>query len=261
MKKIRAFVDTTILADVLLKTGPLHETAKSALKRFDRTSLPVYAIKEWKRGQLATYILYHNHLARTRSWSETNQIIARWFGSPRRLSTAREADAIAVLRIPPKVSVQNWDLELAEHYRFALKTLIYEAWEQRREFTTETIFNLDCYVEAAPRDKRNGEIDPAPQDCSGDRECCLAGSLRERREMLVKLRESIPAAGRENNARAKALGRLISHPNLPFDRKQCRALGDAYFSIFAPDDSVILTTNLKDHQPLAAAVGKTAVGP
>lgn len=39
---------------------------------------------------------------------------------------------------------------------------------------------------------------------------------------------------------------------------QCRDLGDAVFALLAPHDSVILTTNLKDHEPLASALGKTA---
>jgi predicted nucleic acid-binding protein len=259
--KSRAFVDTTILANVLLKTGPLHEAAEKALRRYDRTSLPVYAIKEWKRGQLAVYVLYHNHLKRTRSWSQTHQILAKWFKTPRRQGTLPEADAAAVLRIRPNILIKDWDVQLAEHYRLALKTLIYESWNQRRDVTTETILNLDCYVEAPPRDRRNGEIDLAPQDCKGGGECCLADRLRARRELLIKLRDSISGGSRENSRREEALSRIISHHNLPFDRKQCRALGDAYFVIFAPGDSVILTTNLKDHQPLAAAIGKTAVGP
>jgi hypothetical protein len=35
-------------------------------------------------------------------------------------------------------------------------------------------------------------------------------------------------------------------------------LGDAVFALLAPHDFVILTTNLKDHEPLASALGKTA---
>ena len=41
----------------------------------------------------------------------------------------------------------------------------------------------------------------------------------------------------------------------------CRNLGDAVFAFFAPNTSAILTTNIRDHRPLAAAVGKTAISP
>jgi len=57
------------------------------------------------------------------------------------------------------------------------------------------------------------------------------------------------------------LKKLAVHPNSRFDREDCRALGDAYFALFAPADADILTTNLKDHRPLAEALGKTAVSP
>jgi hypothetical protein len=45
------------------------------------------------------------------------------------------------------------------------------------------------------------------------------------------------------------------------DTKDCRKLGDAFFALCAPQDAVILTTNLKDHAPLANAMGKGAKAP
>jgi hypothetical protein len=47
----------------------------------------------------------------------------------------------------------------------------------------------------------------------------------------------------------------------PLDNSKCRSLGDAVFAFLAPVDSVILTTNIKDHRPLAQALGKSAVSP
>ena len=35
----------------------------------------------------------------------------------------------------------------------------------------------------------------------------------------------------------------------------CRQLGDAYFVLFCPRDTTVATTNLRDIQPLAAALG------
>ena len=40
--------------------------------------------------------------------------------------------------------------------------------------------------------------------------------------------------------------------------KTCRDLGDAVYAFFAPPDSVVLTTNIRDHRPLAEALGKQA---
>jgi hypothetical protein len=43
--------------------------------------------------------------------------------------------------------------------------------------------------------------------------------------------------------------------------KTCRNLGDAFFALFAPQDAVVLTTNLKDHSVLAKALNKKAEAP
>lgn len=260
MKK--AFVDTTILTDVLLKVGDLHDAAIQALSCYDASILPVFAIKEWKRGPLYAFVFLHNKLASTGSFIATNNTLSRMFMRPRQRSTTFEALAAATWRLPPPATSQSADKEIAERYRLALKSLIYESWQSRRSITTETVTDLDCYIETSPRDLSNGEIDIKPRDCVGERECCLADQLRRKKELLLKLRDSIPAAGgKEDQDRRKVLRQLAVHPNVRFERKDCRALGDAYFAIFAPDDAEILTTNLKDHCPLAEAIGKKAVSP
>jgi hypothetical protein len=51
----KAYVETTVLTNVLLKPGSKQETeAKLALSRYDETLLPVYSIKEWKRDRSTT---------------------------------------------------------------------------------------------------------------------------------------------------------------------------------------------------------------
>jgi hypothetical protein len=43
--------------------------------------------------------------------------------------------------------------------------------------------------------------------------------------------------------------------------EKCRDLGDAIFVALAPDDAVILTTNVRDHALLANAIGKKVKAP
>jgi len=50
--KERAFVDTTVLTDALLKVGEPRDRAKAAIARFVESLLPVYAIKEFQAGPL-----------------------------------------------------------------------------------------------------------------------------------------------------------------------------------------------------------------
>lgn len=260
----KAFVDTTILADALLKAGPANISAKRALSCYAATMLPVFAIKEWKRGQLARYVLIHNYLRSTGSYSETKNRLARFFMRPRWLSTFHEAEAAASIRILPLGSAITIpaDAELAERFRLAFKTLIYESWELRRSVATETVMDLECYLESGPRDLANGEVDIKPRDCDRNRECCLADRLRKQKEVLIRVRNAIPISMRsEDKDRREVLRQLIVHPKRRFERSDCQKLGDAFFAIFAPEDADILTTNTRDHAPLAGALGKTAIAP
>lgn len=263
MPSDRAFIDTTILAEVLLKTGPSHDAAKRALGRYKETLLPVYAIKEWKRGQLRIYVLIYNQLTRTRSLSQTDIWLSKFFYRPRWQSTSREAQALATLHLPSAPMSSTFpDEELADRFRLAYRTLITLSWESRRSVTSATVLDLECYVESGPKEFSNGELDIHPRDCMRDRECCLAHRLRKNIDALLKLREAIPPSGRpEDTKRREALKKLAVHPTAVFDRKDCQALGDAYFAFFAPEDSEILTTNVKDHGPLAQSLGKSAVTP
>jgi hypothetical protein len=63
----------------------------------------------------------------------------------------------------------------------------------------------------------------------------------------------------ENARRSRALDALLA--NKAMTERICDDLGDAILVFFAPPDSVILTTNLRDFEPLAGAVGKSAEKP
>jgi hypothetical protein len=89
------------------------------------------------------------------------------------------------------------------------------------------------------------------------------GHVIDNQGLLIKMRDSIPETSEryEDKNRRKALKHLINTPKIPLDREQCRWLGDAVFAFFCPQDAEILTTNIRDHRPLAKAIGKRAVQP
>ena len=66
-----AFVETTVLTNALLKPGPTANAAKSAIRSFQTSLLPVYAIKEFKAGPLSHYVWLHGKLFTTNSWEKT----------------------------------------------------------------------------------------------------------------------------------------------------------------------------------------------
>ena len=267
----KAYLETAILTNILLKHGSaLQASAKSALKRYDRTLLPVYAIKEWKAGPLEYYAYVHNKLLLTKSLAATIDAINAIPRMQYRMRTSLEALATAI-RIDSGAEATTTgssvskmrDRELATRYRLVLATLIKLSWRRRRRVADETVQDLACYVESEPYFDKHGLLNLDPKQCERDSECCLAAALKARPDLLTRLRNSIPEESSrvEDRERRKVLKELIKRPAGRLDRDQCRRLGDAVFAFFCPTDAVILTTNIRDHVPLAASIGKKAEAP
>jgi len=271
MKK-RAFVETTVLTDLLLKRGELNERAATALKRFEETLLPVYAIKEFKAGPLRNFVWLHNKLVVLDSFEAALDALQRISRTPRRYltSTAIEAlktSAYSISKTKGSELFEKYgpdsDLDSIQRdeYRLALKTAVIKAWRRRKRSFSAVVQPLSCYTEVAPQEQR-GLLILEPVRCSPENGCCLGPELAKAPgvlEALKKATEQIDNA--EHRRRSKTLHEIARKPNLPVSESQCRALGDAIFAFFAPADSVILTTNMRDLQPLAEAIGKTAEAP
>jgi len=256
-----AYVDTTVLADVLLKPGlAKQQKAKAALGRYQRTLLPVYSIKEWKAGALDYFAYFHDKLVQTKSLRNTFRAIS---SLPRGNRKDTSWEALAAAASGSFSGPGNGDREQADSYRLSLERLIIRSWRKRRKVTTHVVDELPCYVEAEPHIGRNGYFDLSPQKCEPDQECCLGPLLTSKPELLEALRKSIPESSSraEDIRRRQALKQLIKRPKDKVDRKTCINLGDAIFAFFCPQNAVVLTTNLRDHAPLAEALGKTAEKP
>lgn len=270
----KAFVDTTVLTDALLKHGEIRDRALSGLSRYDETLLPVYAIKEFKAGPLNNFVWMHNKLAITKSFSAALDALQRMSLTPRRYTTATAIEALKTAAGTVSHDVNNiaglaakygpeaeLDSALSDEFRLSIQQAILRAWISRRSLTTRVTNELSCYVEVAPALKK-GIFECKPLGCMPVNQCCLADELKASPESLRKLRyatKSIEPQKREHERRAKVLKDLARKPRAPMAEKECRALGDAYFAFFCPSDAEVLTTNLRDHEPLAAALGKKAV--
>jgi len=268
MKK--AFVDTTILVDRLLKFGNQRTRAQRSLARYERTELPVYAIKEFRAGPFYNLAWAHNKLVELKSVPELIRIIGRWRAKPNLVSTILEFYANSQDIIGPKSlpelnakyagSVSHDDFQ-CRVLRLNLESTLRRAWVRRRRVTSETIQELPCFDEAKPIMKA-GLFDQERMGCKPSGECALVSSLRANPEHCRVLREISKAQeSPEGRRRAKALRKVVRTPAAGFGDKDCRNLGDAYFAFFCPRDSVILTTNTRDHSPLASGLGKTVEKP
>lgn len=269
----KAFVETTVLADALLKPGPRASAAKAAILRYEQSLLPVYSIKEFKSGPLKHYVWVHGKLVTTGSWVKTLSQLQKTAMSSfqkRRISTALEAlEAVShkdrnvtMEQLVKKYgSLATQDAVTCDRHRLSLRSIIMRAWKMRRLLTSSVVNELSCYPETDPIEER-GLIDLRGVVCRPQDECSLAAVLRQNPTDLAKMRKAIMAQPpkEENTKRSKVLRTLIRSKQ-KIDQKQCRYLGDAVFAYFCPVDAVVLTTNLSDLDPLTLALGKKAVRP
>ena len=270
----RAFVDTTVLFDALVKPGEHGKTARAALRRYKTTELPVYAIKELKVGPLSNFVWFHNKLIITKSFFRALRVLQSTSLTPRKYRTATALEALALGAFQSR-NLTSGDLVerygdkakldpiLHDQWRLSIRIAIEKAWKKRRRMTSEVVLPLSCYEEVAPYEE-DKLLKLSPTACDIDPECCLAAAMKARPDDLIKLIAAIDSqpSKPENQRRRKVLKEMYRIPKRYVVTNQaCRDLGDAIFALFAPADSTVLTTNLKDHLPLAQALGKTATEP
>jgi len=268
----KAFVDTTILADRLLKPGKKQEAAKAALSRYEETILPVYAIKEFRAGAFRGFVWAHNKLVEKGNIPDfVTATAALWAYNLK--STALEAFSAGSALIPDKTLSQwrdtygdNASVERIQFdsLRLQLLSLIFRAWHQRRTITDSVVDELECFKEEGPKENRGLiEFGKKIKSCGAEPDCAMAKIMVGNQEALNALLEANdkPPESDEKKRRHRGLRHLIRTPQHPLPEEYCRGLGDAVFAFSAPEDSVILTTNEKDHSVLAGALGKKVETP
>ena len=261
----KAFLDTTVLTDILLKSGELGLWSREAIKEYDEILLPVYAMKEFSSGPLSYWIWLYNKFALTKSLSKTILAISSMVPmKPRTAQTALEALSLCNNSIPISGMTEE---ENAEFYRQVLLGKIMRAWKKRRNVVpgTNVVDDLPCFTEGDPLLKQEDKtLNNAACKCHLRRgkDCCAAAIIKKHPDDIAALIKAIEGKSRrEDVSRRAVLHKMLNTPKLSLNARECRNIGDAYFAIQAPRDSVILTTNGKDHKELADALGKQVLCP
>lgn len=266
-----AFVDTTVLTDRLLKPGEPMKRATAALAKYSTTRLPVYGIKEFQLGPLSYYIWWHNKLVATRSYSVALDALHKLSRTPQRYRVSTALEALQSLgrtlmsstmpSVAAKYPGRTMDEVMTEYYMTATRNIVLKAWKQRRRVVSEVVVPCACYPEDGPSLRPDGSLQSSGQHCRA-KECAMAPALAADHAslgILEKIARSNPKP--ESQKRASVLRDLARKGTRALGPRECRALGDAVFAFFAPKDSVILTTNVADHLPLAGALGKAVEAP
>lgn len=264
-----AYLDTTIVVDYLLKSVDQNKAVKSCLKPYVKVALSQYAIKELCAGALSYFVWLYNVVVTEPSLVEILLRIQSVRGQPNRLSTALSALAVSTQGISSTIG--QWEQQYGrtaspqaaqkDEIRLQLKQTIFSAWSRRHEMATETTHQLDCFTEGGIATDAIGQLRIESRCRPND--CCLRDRLLRDRLALKALVDALPIASgkRETERRRAVLRKIEKHPAGIIGTNDCRALGDAVHAFQCPSDYTLLTTNISDHLPLMAALGKQVVKP
>lgn len=269
----RAFVETTILANLLLKSDETRTSAANLIRQFDEVIVPQFAWKELKRGALTYFVWAHNRLTDCKTFSGFMGILSKLSRTPQRYRTSTTLEALEsaiekVFAVSPTSFAESYgeaasvDSISKDIIRICLKETIVSAWDQRNNLFGGPRHRLECYPDAELKERRNGHLACQPRDCPKGTDCCLRVQTRPKEKQIAALKDAIgESERREDSRRRSVLRQLEKHPNLSMTEIQCWWLGDAYFVLFCPEGATILTTNVRDLEPLAAAVGIAVASP
>ena len=274
---MKALVETTIFANALLKASAERKAAQATLALYEETFGPVYAFKELKAGALMYFVWFHNKLV-LNSFLDALRALHACSRTPMRYRTSTGMEALIAAFDEAEVPgewIALYGPEAAdassiqkERLRLSLKRRIIEGWGKRRTLTTHVVCDLACYPETAVTETPNKTLEIEPIRCEVKGGCQLARIMAQDRPSVERLLAAVELAVKaapqntEHTKRAGALRKILKSEGWrSFSDQDCKAIGDAAFAFLAPPDVTILTTNLKDIEPLAVALGKTAHRP
>jgi hypothetical protein len=260
-----AFLDTTVVTDLVLKTGAAREAARIAVANRD-VLVPQYALKELKLGPLQHYRWLYDKLRQERSLSRALDALHRLSRTRQRGKASTAMEALTLIasffgqftwsEVTPSDSGETVDVVMAELVRLEIKKRVLRAWKKR-----STIGNrfdeLACYPETeivASEDR----LELKPNQCDKTKSCAVQRLITMNLDQLDKVIEALAALPdkAENLNRRRVLKEIRKRPSSQITPEQCRAIGDAYFALRCPSTAELTTTNVKDIEPLATAIGK-----
>jgi len=269
-----AFLDTTILCDSLLAEDARQKAVRQALSTYQKTELPIYALREFRSGALANWVLGHNVLTSSATFAEAGTLMSRRGAfAPRKLSvgmTALSQGLSAVLNVPatalpaPFHSGQGTAEEaLKREVEAWIARKVFQAWQKRKKVASHHTHPLGCFIDSDLAMVGN-QIRPKDErwECATGATCGAALELKQQTADVEALVEALkePGEGKkeksETSGRRRALKDVLAKTPKEFSHKRCRAIGDAYFCIVAPKAADILTSNKVDFEPLAAPLNK-----
>lgn len=261
----KAFVDTTILCDAIgLSSQAKEQAAQAALGKYAVTEVPIYGLKELRAGPFSSWLLAHNILVAEDTIEAAQERLARVSAfKPRQNVVSTQALLRGLIQVAQTKKIAA-DYDVKTELENYLCRRILSIWSKRKSIA-KVVQPLGCFVDEELELENRQLRFVGGSGCLTKANCGAAAELKKNPESVRKILGALrpPKTGtpekQETGRRRGALKEVLAKGPDDFPKKDCRALGDAYFCIMCPDDSDILTTNRVDFEPMAAVLGKVVV--
>lgn len=268
-----SFLDTTVVVDLGTPSSPGHTKAISLVSANQPSLVAEYAYRELLAGPVQILCDAHNRVLAAPSPAAAIASVLKGAAFAGRTSTAK-AHAIATalhaaLSATGTFSANDVRRDVLQSLMLCATRLWHRAQAPQGVTRTQT---LAC-ASRGPL-----AIDPSTKalrgpgnefNCSRVQRCSAARHMAQHAADVAKAVNALHPSNlgdglkgkQETTSRRKALKELQQAGPESFNKRYCRALGDAYFAIMCPPGHAVATTNTSDFDPLCAALGKSIITP
>jgi hypothetical protein len=266
---MKAFLETTVIVDLIFKDRARVAQINSLLDQFESTESSHYVRMEIKRGFLQNLVALYNKSVECTRLSEVHQYIHRLSATParHRLGTVLGSVTAFIQSIEDKelkdLKKQGklGDFQKKQLEAF-LRLRIRRFWPAFDKAADEIIDPVYCYkyrYNLAPPTFVNGRFDNTFHNCDKYKPgiCRLREFVDEHEPEYVQIRDQLLASGvvdAESIKRVQGLKEALRLKKRQIPRKQCWQLGDAILVLEPAPEVNIITSNRKHYEPLCAII-------
>ncbi len=262
------FLDSTVLVHLSQDDEPEKTKCESFVGANQPAEVPYYAPRELLAGLVNYYCIAHNRLLASQTVVEA---VIALSNMPAVAGRRREVPASTLLQALNTAWPQGQALSPEDGRRECLQDIMILAtqlWDRAcAPKLVKYVQHLACFNAGALSVNSTSRELRGPNDsfnCKKTERCAAAGYLHDDLVTLTNMIDALDPSKldeklknkKEIQSRRAALKELVKRTPKLFDKRRCRAFGDAYFAAKCPPGTVLATTNVEDFEPLCRKLGK-----
>ena len=269
---MEAFLETSVMIDLLFRGGRRRTVVLEALRAYESTCSSEYVKMEIKRGALNNYVLLYNKTIELANISDVGEYVARFASGPKRntlgtmLGAMNDFQRAAETGLGRKFGEGPASKNGTKILASFLRLRILGFWKAFERALNRIVNDVECYTNIyrlpPPYLKKETEIiDNKLQNCDHYKPgiCRIGEFLSKNAEPYHAIRlalEKIDKPDGETSKRVSSIRRTFRRLDRMVLRKQCWEIGDGVIVVECPPSACLLTKNEKHFAPMCKALGR-----